>query len=109
MGPIAWKKFACVGIGLAAATLLSASCRSYNQICTDTMDCEDGNELDIAACEKGFETESDIAFNHGCKGFFDAFQDCYEQAADCDNNNFGLQDPDDCSDEANDYNGCMND
>jgi hypothetical protein len=114
MGRFPFKKLICLLVGLGVSALAAGSCRSFNEYCTNKMDCLCGNDLDIAECEKEEETTADIAYNHGCKSEYDLAQDCIEQESECDDNGSGCDDnvwtyEDRCEEEVRDYNDCMGD
>jgi hypothetical protein len=114
MRPRAW---ALIGIWVGMISLGSGACRSFNDYCTEAMDCVKGNDADIEACEAQAKAAEDIASNHGCSEWFDAFFECVEGAASCRGtgdakvythiNPTSGKDP--CEEEAIDYAGCMND
>lgn len=109
MRPRAWVMF---GIWVGMISLGSGACRSFNDYCTDRIDCLRGNDADIEACEVDLKRAEDIASNHGCSEWFNALQDCLEEEESCRTVNdvkvWGVKDPSrDCFEEQQDYNGCM--
>ncbi len=102
MGGMAW-------LILGASVALSApACQSFNAYCTEKVDCENGNDLDIDACEVAAQRAADRASIFGCSTEFNALQDCVEFEASCDKNDLYTVD-DNCNEESADFNYCMQD
>lgn len=97
-----------LGGAVVALMLLSATgCgRSFDAYCDDRIDCLDGNTEDTNACIRGEEATEDQAALFGCQEEYDAYQDCIEDEATCENDTFFVPD-NECQDEAREYNRCI--
>lgn len=106
MARTAWV-ITCIWLGGVA--LGAGACRSFNTYCTELEDCVGGNEADIEACEVEAHAQEDKADAYGCGSEFGDYADCLEAESSCDSDTdqFGLEDPDDCEEEATAYNHCI--
>jgi len=86
--------------------LALGSCRSFNDYCTEKMDCEGGNDQDIDRCEVDREEEADLADEIGCSDWYDTYSECIESESSCTNDNYGLG-AGDCDDESRDLASCV--
>jgi hypothetical protein len=87
---------------------MMGSCRSFTAYCEEATDCAEGNDADKDACVVTAETEQDRASLYGCSKWFNAYADCLQSNADCENGYYGIS-GNDCEDEARDYGSCMSD
>jgi len=97
-------------LGCAALTALFACNRSYSEYCEEMMDCQDGNDRDIAACEEAMSGTEDIVSILDCNEYWDAFMDCREEESSCRNDSYTTVDSDGddrCEDEEDDFDACM--
>ena len=66
-----------------------AGCGSrHSQHCQDRMDCENGNEKDVQACEIDEDAADDIANLEGCDKQRDEYVDCRVEEARCNQNHW---------------------
>jgi hypothetical protein len=95
----------------AASLLLAAACNPYSDYCEQAVDCLDGNDLDIDACEASLGGYSDTASAYECSDDFDAYFECLNDRSSCKSTN-GTDywtDDGDCNDESDDLAHCMSD
>ncbi len=98
-----------VGFCAVLLALVSAGCDGFGDYCEARMDCENGNDADIDACELQFDYQEDLSSLYGCDEFFVAMVECLEERSQCDTDT----DPptytsnDDCSAEQLDHSSCM--
>jgi hypothetical protein len=77
----------------------------YSDYCTDAIDCSEGNDSDIDACEVTFEANEDIASIYDCSEEWDEYYTCLEERSECNGDQFGPE-GDDCADEYDDLRDC---
>jgi len=69
---------------VAVAGSLSAGCGSgYSQYCQDQMDCRNGNDRDVEACEIDASKDEDVASLEGCDDQWAQLVDCRESDGRC--------------------------
>ncbi len=90
---------------LLAATLLAAAlpaCSEYASTCQKVVNCEGGNDKDVAACAETLEGLENAADAYGCLDKFDDFMKCRDSGT-CTNNHFTA----DCSSQEDALNACV--
>ena len=98
------RKSVVLVLSVAAASLVTGCGSSYSQICQDTMDCENGNDKDVEACEIQADAEEDIASLEGCDQQWQDLVDCVEQSGRCTDHHW---DTTRCDAESDRYGECI--
>jgi hypothetical protein len=60
----------------------------YGSFCQDAMDCINGNDADVEACEATLASEEDLAELEGCSDEFDEYFTCVNDEARCRGDDF---------------------
>jgi hypothetical protein len=94
--------------GFLAVGLTAEGCGSFQTICEEAIDCENGNDADVDACVVTLDAEEERASLYGCTEWYDLYAECREKDSQCQMNRFGLFN-NDCDDEARDFSSCMGD
>ena len=83
----------------------------FNEYCEDYVDCMDGNDEDVRACEVQIDADRKVARAYGCESDYTDYMDCMKDDADCQSQgNIDIwTDRGDCADEAEDYFDCLED
>ncbi|MBI4955882.1 MAG: hypothetical protein HY908_27935 [Myxococcales bacterium] len=74
-----------LALGLAAAT---TGCNKYGDYCEKWSACVGGNDKDIDKCTEDYEGREGVASAYDCSTEYDAWWECREQNAHCDNANY---------------------
>ena len=90
---------------LSAIVLSGCGGPNHQTICEKSEDCIDGNDKDVAACVAQRDAEEEIAGDVGCGSEYDAYYECFQDAARCKNKNYGIE-ANDCETEKNAYQHC---
>ena len=94
-----------LGAGLVLGA--PACSRNFNSYCTEFMDCVDGNDADIEACEVQEAQAREYAHIVGCGDEYERHFDCVEIESKCENDFYTPED--DCELETLEYNACISD
>jgi len=82
-------------------------CRSFSDYCSEANQCVDGNDKDLDACTVEAQHQEELAIELGCSSEFDAYFDCLEEEAECNNKKYGLPD-DECETLSREFSYCVN-
>ena len=98
----------CAFLVLLAAVLSASGCDDFSAYCEEYVDCIDGNDADVEACEINTGAAADRASLYGCSDYFDSYQACLQEESKCEgSDNFTTEGR--CDDESNEYSSCMSD
>jgi hypothetical protein len=90
-----------------AAGLLAGCGGGISGYCEEANLCEEGNDLDVEACETRLDTEAEVADLYNCSSEFDEYFDCLVENSRCNNDRYA-PDEDDCDGPRNRLDDCTN-
>lgn len=89
---------------MAALLAGTAGCSSYEDYCTELVDCVGGNDQDTEVCVIQQDLAEEVADIEGCLEDYEALFDCVEENATCDGTTWGAGDK--CNAEQEAYTKC---
>ena len=93
---------------MTAALLVSVTaCSSYEDYCTEQVDCVGGNDQDQEVCVIQQDLAEERADIQGCLDDYEALFDCFEENASCSGNQWTAGD--NCNAEQEAYTKCSSD
>lgn len=93
-------------IGLVSVSVALMGCQSrFKDFCTQSMDCQRGNDQDIDACIAEAEAQEAKAAAYDCSADFDSYFDCAEQTLDCSHHQVEIDS--DCGSDLKRMNKCI--
>jgi hypothetical protein len=93
---------------LGAGALMVVGCGGpdHQALCEEAEKCIGGNDADIQACVIRLDAIADLVASEGCGDEYDEYFACFEEKAECDDEDFELKGNDPCEAESNALNRC---
>jgi hypothetical protein len=105
LGRLVRASVALCALSLTSLITLGGCGASIGELCDLAAQCEGGNDFDYDACEIRFNELADQASVRNCNDEYDAWLECYEQEARCNDDRYRVQD-DECEREEEQLEDC---
>ena len=94
-------------MGAVLSLLAGCTDASITALCEEAEDCAGGGDDAYDACIIRMEAYEDLAAVHGCEAEWEDFLLCFEENAECDEDDDELEPEDKCDDEEDDFEDCV--